>query len=104
MKIKGNEKYEFAVFSYNARVGPTSHSTQPNPTHEWTQPMSISEYALSRLLLIARTIFLLRLLSNKGAEYCDEHVCLCLRDSTCNFRRFPACQLRSLLGSSLAAF
>ena len=37
MKIKGNEKYEFYTIQYS-----TSHSTQPNPTHGWTQPMSIS--------------------------------------------------------------
>ena len=58
MKIKGNEKYEFTVFSYNATVlliqpNPNHHmcwkmrpnSIQLNPTHGWTQPMSISDVA-----------------------------------------------------------
>jgi len=51
MKIKGNEKYEF--YSIQLQCHSTSHSTQtnpshvlenatqPNPTHGWTQPMSI---------------------------------------------------------------
>jgi len=51
VKIKGNEKYEFTVFSYNATVlliqpNPTHHmcwKMRPNPAHGWTQPMSISE-------------------------------------------------------------
>ena len=40
MKIKGNEKYEF--YSIQLQCHSTSHSTQPNRTHGWTQPMSIS--------------------------------------------------------------
>jgi len=40
VKIKGNEKYEF--YSIQLQCHSTSHSAQPNPTHGWTQPMSIS--------------------------------------------------------------
>jgi len=55
VKIKGNEKYEF--YSNQLQCHSTSHSTKPtqpitcagqcdptrpNPTHGWTQPMSIS--------------------------------------------------------------
>ena len=44
MKIKGNEKYEF--YSIQLQCHSTSHSTQPNPTYGWTEPMSISDLAV----------------------------------------------------------
>ena len=52
----------FTVFSYNATV----LLIQPNPTHGWTQPMSISA-----LCLITPPTS-----PDRGAEYCDERVCL----------------------------
>ena len=48
VKVKGNEKYE--LYSIQLQCHSTSHSTQPNPTHGWTQPMSISGHPRTRFL------------------------------------------------------
>jgi len=62
VNINGNEKSEF--YSIQLQCHSTSHSTQPNP---WMDPTHV------HLCLITPPTS-----PDRGAEYCDERVCLSL--------------------------
>ena len=63
-KLRAMKSMSFTVFSYNATVlliQPNHHmcwKMQPNPTHGWTQPMSISDVSIIAQLHEGRLIIL----------------------------------------------